>query len=126
MSDSGRSSLPKTDEERARAHDTATAAFIEAVRAADIPDLLSLYVFGSVARGEAEGLSSDIDVLVVVTDNADLHSVNEPLQEIAYSVMLNYGPPIEIHLFREHEFRTRAERGEPFVTNVLSDAKQYV
>lgn len=126
MSDTERASKFSSAEERSAAHDAATAAFAESVRETNLPEVVALYVFGSVARGEAKGLSSDIDMLVVIADTADLSSVNDTLQKIAFDVMLEYGPPVEIHLFRATEFHARAERGEPFVANVLADAKQYV
>jgi predicted nucleotidyltransferase len=56
------------------AHAVAAEAFVD--RACDrfgnaVDDLC---VFGSTARGEARGLSSDVDVLVVLADDADHRS----------------------------------------------------
>lgn len=105
------------------AHSLAAETFVARVRSRFEAEIVRLDVFGSTARGEARGLASDVDVLVVVEDSADHERVGETLREIAYDVMLEYGPVVELHVLPEREFeRLRAQR-DPFVRNVIADAE---
>lgn len=116
-----------TDElERGRAHSRAAEAFVEAVRERNLPAVEGLYLFGSTARGEASGLSSDVDFLAVVSDAADTQGTAEKLRDIAYDVMLEYGPVVEIHAISRSSFEARREGGHPFVRRVIAEGRSYV
>lgn len=101
----------------ADAHRDAATAFSDRVAEAFDDEVLSLYLFGSVAEG-THGRDSDVDVLAVVADDADYGAVDDRLLDIAYEVLLDYGVPVEVHTMRASEFAARQERGEPFVTSV--------
>lgn len=105
-------------------HLNAADAFADRVRESDIEGVENLILFGSTARDEAAGLESDIDVLVVVSDDVDRH-VEDRLREIAYEILLEYGPVIELHVLTQSAFETRRSRGHPFVRNVLEDGRSY-
>jgi predicted nucleotidyltransferase len=54
---------------RTDAHAEAAQAFVERARSRFGEQIEELYVFGSTVRGEARGLASDVDVLVVLDDD---------------------------------------------------------
>lgn len=106
------------------AHAAAAEAFAERARDRFDGALADLYVFGSTARGEARGLSSDVDVLVVLADDADYVTVDDALHDLAYDVMLEYGPVVELHVLTELAFeRTKGEN--PFIRRAVSEGRSY-
>jgi len=109
----------------ADAHAAAAEAFAE--RARDrLGDLVTdLYVFGSTARGEARGLSSDVDVLVVLADDADHDVVDDTLHDLAYDVMLEYAPVVELHVLSGSAFEGVKDEN-PFVCRGVSEGWLYV
>lgn len=107
------------------AHAAAAEAFAERARNRFGDAVADLYVFGSTARGEARGLSSDVDVLVVLEDDADHAAVDDALHDLAYDVMLEYGPVVELHVLAESAFeRTKGEN--PLVRRAVSEGRSYV
>lgn len=104
------------DERRATAHDAAARAFVERVRERDIDGLDTLLQFGSTVRGDAKGLGSDVDFLAIVDDDVDRAAIETVLSDIAYDVMLDCGPVVEVHVRsrstverqRDHPFFSRA------------------
>jgi predicted nucleotidyltransferase len=101
----------------ADAHSKAAEVFVERARSTHGEKIVELYVFGSTIRGEASGRSSDVDVLLVLPDTPDYDVVAGSLRDIAYDVMLEYGPVIELHLLNETTFE-RHQREE----NLSSEA----
>jgi predicted nucleotidyltransferase len=85
-----------------------------------------LYLFGSTARGEANALDSDVDFLAVASDDADKSAVEDQLRDIAYDVMLEHGPVVEVHVISESTFQSRRTDGHPFITQVLAEGRSYV
>ena len=108
----------------ADAHADAAAAFSELAHSKHDTDIIELYVFGSTARGEARGRSSDVDVLVVVKEN-DRGALEESLRDIALDVMIEYGPAIELHILSEAAFERHQREQNPFIQNVLSEGESY-
>lgn len=106
------------------AHSSAAAAFAGRVERRDVP-VEELLLFGSTARGEASGLASDVDFLAIVADDADREDVVDRLRAIAYDVMLEYGPVVEVHVLARSEFERRREQEHPFVLRVLRDGRSY-
>lgn len=105
-------------------HEAAAAAFVDRVREHDIEGLGRLYLFGSTPRGDASGLDSDIDVLAVVGARADAPTVREELGEIAYDVMLEFGPVVEVHVVPVDWFERRVEAGFPFERRVATEGER--
>lgn len=106
-------------------HEAAARAFASRIRDRFDESIESIVVFGSTARGDAAGLSSDVDVLVVLDDEADRPLLAEALRDVAYDVMLEYGPVIELHVLTRSRYETLRERRNPFVRNVVSEGKSY-
>lgn len=110
----------------ADAHTDAAKAFIDRARSQHGDDLIELYIFGSTVRGEATGRSSDVDVLIVLPDGPDRDAIANSLRDIAYDVMLEYGPLVELHILDEPTFERHRQEGNPFVRNVLREGRSYV
>lgn len=107
-------------------HTAAATAFVDRARSRCGTEITALYVFGSTIHGETRGLASDVDVLVVLDDTADRKATAEVLRDLAYDVMLEYGPVVELHILSEREFERSRNRGNPFVRNVVSEGRSYV
>lgn len=109
----------------AGSHREAATAFVERARSQHGDDLVELYVFGSTVRGEARGRSSDVDILIVLPDAPDRDAIADSLRDIAYDVMLEHGPLVELHILDETTFERHWNEGNPFVHNVLSEGRSY-
>ena len=110
----------------AGAHQEAAAAFVERARSQHSNDLIELYGFGSTVRDEATGRSSDVDVLIVPPDDSNRDAIADSLRDIAYDMMLEHGPLIELHILDESAFERHRQDGNPFVRNVLNEGRSYV
>jgi len=106
------------------AHTAAADAFVRHVESLELSGIESLTLFGSTARGEASGLDSDVDFLAVVADDADQSALEDTLRDVAYDVMLEHGPVVEVHVLTQSAFEER--RDHPFVTQTLRDGERYV
>jgi predicted nucleotidyltransferase len=107
-------------------HLAAAEAFVERAKTQYEEDITELYVFGSTVRGEAEGLASDVDVLVVLTPDADADAVDEGLHRIAYDVMLEYGPVVELHVVASEQFERHRSENDPFFRQAVEEGTSYV
>lgn len=107
------------------AHQEAARAFIRTVSERSLPGLEELYLFGSTARGEATGLDSDVDFLAIVSESADTSAVENELRDVAYDVMLDYGPVVEVHVIDRSRFDTAREREDPFVRQIVREGRSY-
>ncbi|MFB6245462.1 MAG: nucleotidyltransferase domain-containing protein [Candidatus Nanohaloarchaea archaeon] len=78
----------------------------------------SILLFGSVARGTA-GPNSDIDILVLVDEDADVGKIKNKARNQAQKVQLEYEvvPVVE----NVKEFKDNLENGKRFETNVKKD-----
>lgn len=109
----------------AEAHSDAAEAFVDRARSQHGDEIVELYVFGSTVRGEANGRSSDVDILIVLPDSPDRDALADSLRDIAYDVMLEYGPLVELHMLDEPTFKRYQREGNPFVRNVLREGRSY-
>lgn len=101
-------------------HRRAVEAFVESVENADVPALERLVLFGSVARS-THGRDSDVDVLAVLDDGAEVTVVEDRLRGLAYEVMLEHDVVFSIHGVTES---TVADRGDhPFFDAVLTEGQ---
>lgn len=105
-------------------HASAATAFVRRVTERTVPGLESLVLFGSTARDEASGLESDVDFLAVVADDVDRSTVEDELRDVAYDVMLDYGPVVEVHVLSRSTFEQR--RTHPFVRRVMREGEVHV
>jgi predicted nucleotidyltransferase len=110
----------------ADAHTAAAEAFIDRVRSQYGGEITELYVFGSTVRGEAQGLASDVDILVVLSDDTDRETTADTLRDIALDVMIEYGPVVELHILSESTFNRYQHERNPFIRNVVTEGRSYV
>ena len=110
---------------RPSTHRDAATAFVERVLDRLGESVEDVYLFGSVATGTATP-ESDVDVLVVVSADAEYVDVDDRLLEIAYDVQLEYGVRIEVHSLTADEIAARWTSGDPFVRAVLEEGKSIV
>jgi len=103
----------------------AATVFFERVRDHLDTAIDALYLFGSVARATPKA-DSDVDVLAVISDDADYATVDDQLLDIAYDVELEYGVRVEVHSIRASEFTARNERGDPFIRTVVEEGEEGV
>ncbi|MFC7156354.1 nucleotidyltransferase domain-containing protein [Halomarina halobia] len=106
-------------------HALAAEAFVDRARSRFEAEITELYVFGSTVRGETRGLASDVDVLVVLDDSADQKAIADALRDLAYDVMLEYGPVVELHVLSGREFDQFRNEGNPFIENVIDEGRSY-
>ena len=106
-------------------HREAATVFFERVRDHLETAFDALYLFGSVARATPTA-DSDVDVLAVISDDADYATVDDQLLDIAYDVELEYGVRVEVHSIRAIEFTARNERGDPFIRTVVDEDEEGV
>jgi predicted nucleotidyltransferase/DNA-binding transcriptional ArsR family regulator len=106
-------------------HRAAAGAFFERIRSQLGTAIDALHLFGSVARATPTA-DSDVDVLAVISDEADYATVDDQLLDIAYDVQLEYGARVEVHSIRASEFAARNERGDPFIRTVLAAGEEGV
>ena len=107
------------------AHTAAAEAFVERAIAAHGEPVVKLYVFGSTARGDARGVASDVDILVVLDDDCDRDGTADALRDIALDVMIEHGPVVELHILSETAFEEHQRDGNPFIRNVVSEGHLY-
>ena len=101
-------------------HRAAVDAFVDSVESAAVPSLRRLVLFGSVARATHEP-DSDVDVLAILDESADVGDVEDELRGLAYEVALEHDVVFSIHAVTES---TMAERGDhPFFENVLAEGR---
>ena len=79
----------------------------------------AVYLYGSYARGDAE-TGSDVDLLVVVSDS--------PLSffargAAAYRALRHIGVPVDVQVYTEEEFETRAALPVSFERTVRTKGK---
>lgn len=109
----------------ADAHADAAAAFVDRVRSRFGDAVSELYVFGSTVSGDAQGLASDVDVLIVLADGADRDAIADVFRDIALDVMIEHGPVVELHILSESTFMQYRREGNPFIRNVIADGRAY-
>jgi predicted nucleotidyltransferase len=106
-------------------HGAAAEAFATRARSQFDDEIAKLSVFGSTVRGEARGLASDVDVLVVLDDTADQKATADALRDLAYEIMLEFGPVVELHIFSESAFERARNEGNPFIKNIVTEGHSY-
>lgn len=109
----------------ANAHTVAAEAFVDQARSQHGDAIAELYVFGSTVRGETRGLASDVDVLIVLDNDADQDVTADSLRDLAYEMMLEYGPVVELHILSETAFERHQHEGNPFIRNVVTEGRSY-
>lgn len=102
-------------------HQRAAEAFARRVRERYDDELVRVLLYGSVARGEQRGVDSDVDLLVVLGDDADREEVEADVRKLAYDVELERGVVLSLVVLSATEYDRRSDR--PFFQHVRRDAE---
>ena len=102
-------------------HERAAEAFVRKVRERYGDAVETILLYGSVARGEERGVNSDVDLLIVLSDDVDEAAVAEQIRDLAYDVELDAGVVLSLVVLSASEYEHRSER--PFLQHVQGDAK---
>lgn len=113
------------DAPSADTHAAAAQAFVDRARSQYRDEIAELYVFGSTVRGEAHGLASDVDVMIVLADDTDRDVTADALRDIALDVMIEFGPVVELHILSQSTFARHQREGNPFIRNVVREGRSY-
>ena len=82
--------------------------------------LKGIYLYGSYARAE-ETLGSDLDVLAVLDDFAEVGKELARAAPLSSRLSLAYGVPVALMFVRERDFHSRQT---PFLINVRREARK--
>jgi predicted nucleotidyltransferase/biotin operon repressor len=86
-------------------------------------DLVSIILFGSVAKGE-DVVGSDIDLILVVRDETDMESLDERVSDISLEAAAAFGGPISPILLTETEYSKKKRSKNHFWKTVLEEGKE--
>ncbi|HLF94118.1 MAG TPA: nucleotidyltransferase domain-containing protein [Planctomycetota bacterium] len=84
--------------------------------------ILSLILFGSVARKE-ERPTSDVDLLLVVSTSAEARRIEGAIDRVTVDLARRYGSPPQVIVMVRSEFRRKARSGDRFLTEVLRSGR---
>lgn len=108
-------------ETRTSPHQRAAEAFARQVREQFGDAVGSVLLYGSVARGETRGVNSDVDLLVVLSDDTNVQEFEGKLRDLAYDVELDHGVVLSLVVMSAAEYDARFDR--PFIQHVRRDAE---
>jgi predicted nucleotidyltransferase len=108
-------------EPHASTHERAARAFATQVRERLGGVVQTVLLYGSVARGDERGVGSDVDLLVVVRDEADRDEVADRVRDLAYDIELERGVVLSLLVLSAEEYEQRQDR--PFYRHVRRDAE---
>ncbi len=77
----------------------------------------AVLLYGSVARNEAGGPNSDVDLPVVLADDPDGAELERRVRDLAYDVELEYGVVLSLVVTTQSDYRA----GGPFFEHVRRD-----
>ncbi|MBN2026116.1 MAG: nucleotidyltransferase domain-containing protein [Actinobacteria bacterium] len=86
-------------------------------------DLVSIILFGSVAKGE-DSVGSDIDLILVVRDETDLEALDEKVSETSLEAAAAFGGPVSPILLTETQYGRKKSSNNPFWKTVLEEGKE--
>ncbi len=104
-------------------HEQAFEAFASRMTEQWGDEIEQLILYGSTARGEARGIDSDVDVLVITPSTATRETVYDPAYEIAFDVMLEHSVALSLNFKTVEELEEQRDRA--YIKNVLQEGRVY-
>lgn len=99
------------------------AMLVELLEEEDLTSAVrSIILFGSTARGEAAP-DSDLDLLVVVTDEARVEPVRVALLEVEPSVRKRLGLRLSAYVLTEARVEARFREGDPLMETIETEGR---
>jgi predicted nucleotidyltransferase len=86
-------------------------------------EIKQIILYGSVARGEARGIDSDVDVMLITKTEQAKTDVYDPAYDIAFDVMLEHGVGLSLNFKTAEELEKRQDR--TYIQNVLQEGRVY-
>lgn len=80
--------------------------------------IVSIILFGSVARGQGRP-SSDVDLVVIVPAKTAVRPAEDAVDRAALDLASRFGSPPQVIVLDRESFRRKAASGDPFVSEVL-------
>lgn len=102
-------------------HEAAAQTFARRARDAFGENIERIVLYGSVARGEIRGVHSDVDLIVVIQDDANLQEMEDRIRQLAYEIELEQGVVLSLIIISSREL-TQASDG-PFFHHVQRDGR---
>ncbi|MDO8806177.1 MAG: nucleotidyltransferase domain-containing protein [Elusimicrobiota bacterium] len=98
-------------------------AMIEELRKA-LPNkgVVSLIVFGSVARGEGRQ-GSDLDIMLVLEDSLDVRKITAGIQDKSGEFLAKFGMMLSPHVIRRRDFVARFDKKDKLIQNVIKEGR---
>ncbi len=99
------------------------AAMIEELRKALPPKgIVSIIMFGSVARGENKP-GSDLDVMIVVENSLDARKITSCVQDKGGKFLAKFGIMLSPHVIRRRDFISRFGKKDKLIQNVIREGR---
>jgi predicted nucleotidyltransferase/biotin operon repressor len=73
-------------------------------------EIKQIILYGSTARGEARGIDSDVDVMVITETAQARDTVYDPTYDIAFDVMLEHGVGLSLNFKTTEELENQRDR----------------
>jgi predicted nucleotidyltransferase len=86
------------------------------------PRPIAMWVFGSAARGDG-AVESDIDLLAVLPDDADMDELADRLDDLREHVVAWSGNPAELLVLTASELAERVAENDPLIAELRRDAQ---
>lgn len=99
------------------------AAMINELRKA-LPDkgIVSMIMFGSVARGESRQ-GSDLDIMIVVENPLDVRKITAGVRDKGGKFLAKFGMMLSPHVIRRRDFVSRFDKKDKLILNVIKEGR---
>ena len=87
------------------------------------PEVVSLVLFGSMARGTKIRASSDLDLLVVLPSKDSLKSLEPKLEQLKEALFRRFHVPLSPYVQTLPELRRKHHRKLPLIGEILKDGR---
>jgi len=97
------------------------AAMIEELRKAlPAKGIISIIMFGSVARGESKQ-GSDLDIMIVIKNSLDVRKITSGIQDKGGKFLAKFGMMLSPHVIRHHDFISRFDKRDKLIQNIIRE-----
>jgi predicted nucleotidyltransferase len=86
-------------------------------------EIEQIILYGSTARGEAHGIDSDVDVMLVTPTDQARETVYDPATSISLDVMIEHGVALSLNFKTVSELEELQDRA--YVKNALQEGRVY-
>ena len=97
------------------------AAMIEELRKAlPAKGIVSIIMFGSVARGENKQ-GSDLDIMIVLDNSLDVRKITAGAQDKGGKFLAKFGMMLSPHVIQRRDFISRFDKKDKLIRNVIKE-----